>query len=208
MVEQSRDFGRIWRRVVGLGAFVLFLCGLLVAIDLEELVVIAGALGALCGLAGVLTWALVHFRRTLVGGVATAGRVTAPQVVRVSRRTGSGSRRLGAASVRGSRRAGLAAAVAGAEVTRVTRSGARRAVPVFRRADEQLGIRVRAFAAAGRRHTLRALNVIAADIHAHRDAIRASSPRAGEAVRPSGRNPGDRRPGATRSAEAQRRGRA
>ncbi len=209
MVEQSRDFGRIWRRTVGIGGFALFLAGLLVAMDLEELVAIAAVVGALCALAGVVTLALVRYRRALARGAATAGRATAPRVAGLSRSTGAGSRRLAGSYARASRTAGLALAAAGAETARAARAGARRTVPVLQRADHELGVRVRGVAAAGSRHAVRAVNVIAADIHAHRNAIRSSSPRAGEAVRPSPRrSPGDRRSVATPSARVQRRGRA
>ena len=208
-MERSRDYGRIWRRTIGLGAFALFLAGLLVALDLEELVVIAAALAALCGLAGVLTLLLVHYRRGLVHGVATAGRVTAPQVARASKGTAAGTRRLAVASGRAGRTAALGVAAAGAATARTTQGGVRRTLPVLRRADDALGVRVRAVAVEGRRHTIRAWNVIAADIHAHRDAMRSSSPRAGEPVRPTPRrNPAARRPVATRRAKEPRRGRA
>ncbi len=184
-MERSRDYGRIWRRTIGLGAFALFLAGLLVALDLEELVVIAAALAALCGLAGVLTLLLVHYRRGLVHGVATAGRVTAPQVARASKGTAAGTRRVAVASGRAGRSAALGVAAAGAATARATQGGVRRTIPVLRRADDWLGVRVRAAAASGRRHSVRAWNVVAADIHAHRDAMRSSSPRAGEPVRPT-----------------------
>ena len=72
MEQHSSDFGRIWRRSVGIGAFALFLTGLLVALDLEELVVIAAVLAALCALAGVLTLALVRYRRGIRHGIGSA----------------------------------------------------------------------------------------------------------------------------------------
>ena len=89
----------------------------------------------------------------------------------------------------------LALGAAGAGTARATRAGVERSVPVLRRADEQLGVRVRSAATAGRRQAARAWDVVAADIHAHREAIRSSSPRAGEAVRPQlPGKPGERRP--------------
>ena len=192
-----------------MGAFALFLAGLLVAIDLEELVVIVAAVAALCALAGGVTLLLAHYRRGLLHGVATAGRVTAPQVARVSRGTGAGARQLVVASGRAGRAAGLAIAAGAAATARGTRAAARRTGPLVRRADEELGVRVRTVAATGRRHAARAWDVIAADIHAHREAIRSSSPRAGEATRPVvPRSPGERRPAAARPARAPHRDRA
>lgn len=172
-MEQSRHEGRIWRRTIAIGAFALFVAGLLVAIDLEELVVIVAAVGALCALAGTLTFLLVRYRRGLSHGVASGGTATA-----------IGARRLAGASGRAGRSTGLALGAAGVGTARATRGAWQRTLPVLQRADERLGIRVRSAATTSRRHAARAWDVIAADIHAHREAIRSSSPRAGEAVRP------------------------
>ena len=209
MEQHSSDFGRIWRRSVGIGAFALFLTGLLVALDLEELVLIAAVLAALCALAGVLTLALVRYRRGIRHGIGSAGRVTGLQVVRVSRRTGLGGRRVAGASVRAGRRAGLAVAAGGAETARATHVQARRTLPVLRRADDELGVRVRTIATAGRHRAARALQVIVADIHAHQNAIRAADRRRPPESRATPlRSPAARRGTATRSAAERRRGRA
>ena len=197
-MEQSRHDGRIWRRTIGIGAFALFFAGFLIAIDLEELVVIVAGVAVLCALAGGLTFLLARYRRGLVHGVATGGTATA-----------SGARRLAGTSGRAGHRAGLALSAAGAGTARATRAGVERSLPVLRRADEQLGIKVRSAATAGRRHAARAWDVVAADIHAHREAIRSSSPRAGEAVRPQlPGKPGERRPAMPRPARAPHRDRA
>jgi hypothetical protein len=183
-MEDTRDFGRLWRRAIGIGAFGLFLAGLLVAIDLEELVLIAGVVAALCALAGAVTWLLVRFRRSMVHGVAAAGRATGPRFVRAGRGTG------------------LAVAAGGAGAARATQAGYRRAVPALRRADEQLGLRVRAAAGGARRHAVHAFEVIAADIHTHREAARR------EARAMAARNPAVGRPASRRPAREPRRGRA
>ena len=195
-MEQSRHEGRIWRRTIAIGAFALFVAGLLVAIDLEELVVIVAAVGALCALAGTLTFLLARYRRGLSHGVATGGRATAIE-----------ARRLAGASGRAGRSAGLALGAAGVGTARATRGAWQRTLPVLQRADERLGVRVRLAATASRRHAARAWDVIAADIHAHREAIRSSSPRAGEAVRPVVPKNPERRP-APRPARAPHRDRA
>jgi hypothetical protein len=198
MVEQSRHEGRIWRRATGIGAFVLFLAGLLVAIDLEELVVIVAAVAALCALAGALTLLLARYRRGLLHGVATGGTATA-----------AGARRLAGTSGRAGRSAGLTLGAAGAGTARATRGAVQRSLPVLRRADEQLGIRVRSVATTSRRHAARAWEVVAADVHAHREAIRSSSPRAGEAVGPiAPKRSGERRPAVRRQARTPHRDRA
>lgn len=165
-MKQPRDFERLWRRVIGLGGFVLFLLGFMVAIDLEELVVLALGLGGLCALAGGTTWLLARYRRQLVDGGIGAYRAAAPVVAGVSRRAGAGSR-----------------------------GAARRAVPVLRRADEQLGARLNTVLSAGRRHAGRALASVAADIHSHRAGARSASARA-QSRRPGSRPAPARSPAA------------
>jgi hypothetical protein len=113
-MNESRDSGRLWRRAIGMAAFVLFLGGLLVAIDLEEVVVLAGGLGVLCAAAGLLTLVVARYRGAAVRGTVRAYRVAVPAAARGARWT---------------------------EAT--SRSAARRTAPVLRRADDELGAAIK-----------------------------------------------------------------
>lgn len=201
-MERSRDFWRVWRRVSGIGAFGLFVAGLLVAIDLEELVVIGGALTLLCAAAGVVTWLLVHFRRALARAAVTGGRATAHTFVQVARLGRRGGARVGLVSARAGRATGRAVAAGGAEAARATDAAARWTAPRLRRADEELGVRVRAAGGATKRHVARAVAVVVSDIHAHREAARTEARLIAQRSRAAGR------PAARRSGGAPRRGRA
>lgn len=158
-MEQPRDLERLARRAIGIAALALFVAGLLVAADLEELVVLTAALSVLCAGAGGGTWLLARHRRQLLRGVADGYAAAAPVLVRGARAT---ARTVGRAC---------------AETARALRLLARRTGPALRRADVELEGVVRPLAVRGHRRASKLLATVVADIHAYRGSTGAAPAR-------------------------------
>ena len=178
MVENSAAIGRLWRRVVGMGAFALFLSGILVAVGLSELVILVGFLGGLCILAGVVTLLFARYRRGVLAAVThlvvTTARVATPLAALGSKSAWRHARRLMGASSRVGHAVVLATAADIAASVRVGRELRRRAVPALERASRAFLGKARSVGRTVDRHASRAAAVVMADIHSQREAVRSS----------------------------------